>query len=99
MSRTSVELAEVAPAHLSTPSQTTLASTRRRSDASSHEVEITTAGSIARVETSVSKSRTTAIIICITMITSISTLLNGLTTVALPTLASDLGLQPGMLLW
>ncbi|TKA27047.1 hypothetical protein B0A50_05238 [Salinomyces thailandicus] len=46
-----------------------------------------------------SKGRTTVIIASVTLITTISTLLNGLTTVALPTMAHELSIPEGLLLW
>ena len=55
--------------------------------------------SLERVDTVTSKSRTTVIIASVTLITAISTLLNGLTTVALPTMAKELDIPQGLLLW
>ena len=46
-----------------------------------------------------SKSQTGVIIACVTLITAISTLLNGAITVALPTLARELAIPPSLLLW
>lgn len=96
MSRTSIELGPVAlPA--------AVARSQRSIDAA---FEYTQPGSdtfslhsLERTETVVSKSRSAAIISSVTLITAISTLLNGLTTVALPTIASDLDLQDNLLLW
>ena len=55
--------------------------------------------SLERIDTVTSKSRTTVIIASVTLITAISTLLNGLTTVALPTMAKELDIPHGLLLW
>ncbi len=44
-------------------------------------------------------SRTAAIITSVTLVTAISTLLNGLTTVALPTITSELHIPDSMQLW
>ncbi|KAI9152371.1 MFS-type transporter 1 [Paramyrothecium foliicola] len=46
-----------------------------------------------------SRSRTSAIISCITCITGISNLLAGLLTVCIPVIAADLGIAPGLKLW
>ncbi|KAM5342138.1 hypothetical protein ACJ41O_015169 [Fusarium nematophilum] len=46
-----------------------------------------------------SRSRTVAIISCITCITGISNLLAGLLTVCIPVIATDLGIAPGLELW
>lgn len=53
----------------------------------------------ASVVTATSKSRTAAVIASVTLITAISSLLNGLTTVALPTMAADLHIDDSLLLW
>ncbi|QIW95600.1 hypothetical protein AMS68_001118 [Peltaster fructicola] len=53
----------------------------------------------ATAVTSRSQSRTAAVIASVTLITAISTLLNGLTTVALPTMASDLAIADNILFW
>jgi len=45
------------------------------------------------------KSTTAIIITCVTCVTMIGSLLNGVVTIALPTMARDLQLQPGLLLW
>lgn len=46
-----------------------------------------------------SKSRTAAVIASVTLITAISTLLNGVTTVALPVMAKDLSIADNILFW
>ncbi|WPH04306.1 Hypothetical protein R9X50_00719500 [Acrodontium crateriforme] len=46
-----------------------------------------------------SKTQTGFVIVSVTLITGISTLLNGLTTVALPTIAAELKIPHGLLLW
>lgn len=45
-------------------------------------------------EISLSKSRTAAIISCVTCITGISNLLAGLLTVCIPTISADLAIRP-----
>lgn len=55
--------------------------------------------SLERAVTITSKSRTAVVITCVTLITAISTLLNGLTTVALPTMVKELDFPKGLLLW
>ena len=55
--------------------------------------------SLERTDTVTSKSRTAVIIASVTLITTISALLNGLTTVALPTIADELKIPEGLLLW
>lgn len=99
MSHTTIELSSIA-----TPEVALKPNARRPSsvhtsippqidqdDYSLHELE--------RVSTVTSKSRTAIIITSVTLITGISTLLNGLTTVALPTMAAELGIPDSLLLW
>lgn len=50
-------------------------------------------------EDEVSKATTAVVIASVTCITGISTLLAGLVTVGLPTMAKDLSLDPSLLLW
>lgn len=45
------------------------------------------------------KGTTVVIITCVTCATLISSLLAGLVTIALPTIARDLKMSPGLLLW
>ena len=54
---------------------------------------------LERTVTITSKTRTAAIITSVTLITGISSLVNGLTTVALPTIAAELGIPDSLLLW
>src|ERR1700761_5631579 len=51
------------------------------------------------VEEDLSKSRTFVVILSVTVIPSISSLLAGIITVGLPTIARDLGLESNLLLW
>lgn len=55
--------------------------------------------SLERVDTVTSKSRTVVIIASVTLTTGISTLLNGVTTVALPHMVAELDIPPGLILW
>ena len=55
--------------------------------------------SLERTDTVTSKSRTAAIITSVTLMTAISTLLNGLTTVALPTMVEELHIPASLILW
>jgi sugar phosphate permease len=64
-----------------------------------HGLDIQSLHSLERTDTVTSKSRTVVIIICVTLVTAISTLLNGLTTVALPRMAKELSIPDGLLLW
>lgn len=101
MSRVSVELQSISrPEAIATavssirrPSTIGAASSElNRDDASLQNLE--------RVVTAVeSKTQTAAVISAVTLITGISTLLNGLTTVVLPTMAADLGIPDNLLLW
>jgi hypothetical protein len=50
-------------------------------------------------EDEVSKSQTVIVISSVTVITGISSLLAGLVTVGLPTIAKDLSIPPGLVLW
>ena len=77
--------------HRPPPSVASVTSLAEHDDCSLHSLE--------RTITVTSKGRTTVIIAAVTLITAISTLLNGLTTVALPTMAEELGIPPGLLLW
>lgn len=108
MSHTSIELTPVPPAYPSTaiaqlgqlPLTKTISRPGSDQATENHAAAAAAPDDLpARTELVTSKTRTAAVIACITLITSISTLLNGLTTVALPTLARDLGLREGLLLW
>lgn len=55
--------------------------------------------SLERVDTVTSKSRTVVIIASVTLTTGISTLLNGVTTVALPYMVRELGIPQGLVVW
>ena len=109
MSRTSIE---VAPAGVAVPDVVAKGSTHellsiRPSLQSSIQPSVDNISaydgislhSLERTETITSKSRTVVIIASVTLITAISTLLNGLTTVALPTIADELHIPDGVLLW
>ncbi|KAK3709977.1 hypothetical protein LTR37_010596 [Vermiconidia calcicola] len=106
MSRSQIELAAFQPSEAVT-AKPAAASIRRPSTVysaarTSHDgpdTEYEDLPNLERISTVTSKSRTTAIIACVTLITAISTLLNGLTTVALPTMAKELNIPPGLLLW
>ena len=94
MSQTSLELETFrAYAPLERPSQALLRSKR---DVSPVTVRRESIGQIPTIE---SKSKTTIIITAIAMVTGISSLLNGLVTVILPTMAKDLNLSKSLLLW
>ncbi|EMC95888.1 hypothetical protein BAUCODRAFT_507807 [Baudoinia panamericana UAMH 10762] len=54
---------------------------------------------LERTITVTSNSRTAVIITAVTLITAISTLLNGVTTVALPTMARELSIPDALLFW
>jgi len=102
MSRTAaIELSAIAPPEVAA----TRASSFRRpstigstlSNVASHDEA--SLANLERVATITSKGRTAAVITSVTLITGISTLLNGLTTVALPTMARDLDIKDNVLLW
>ena len=103
MSHTQIELTTIQPpdAVASKASSLRRPSSARASRLSSefNNVDAYSLHSLERVDTVTSKSRTTAIITSVTLITAISTLLNGLTTVALPTMAKELNIPRGLLLW
>jgi len=99
MSRTSVELAPI-----DAPGATLKSSLRRPSFNASiirgpEQQDDLSVHSLQRTVTVTSAGRTTAIIASVTLITAISTLLNGLTTVALPTMAAELDIPDSLLLW
>ncbi|KAF6808506.1 integral membrane protein [Colletotrichum plurivorum] len=50
-------------------------------------------------EGGVSKSRTWAIIVCVTSATALGSFLNGIISVSLPSLTADLNLEPALMLW
>jgi hypothetical protein len=54
---------------------------------------------LERIPTTTSKATTAIVIASVTLITGISALLSGLTTVTLPTMANDLGIPDNLLLW
>jgi hypothetical protein len=54
---------------------------------------------LERTVTDTSKGTTAIVIASVTLVTGISTLLNGLTTVILPTMAVDLDIPDNLLLW
>lgn len=104
MSHTQIELTTIRPP---SPIASTKASSLRRpssarpSRTSNEEThpDNYSLNSLERIDTVTSKSRTAVIIASVTLITAISTLLNGLTTVALPTMAKELNIPHGLLLW
>jgi hypothetical protein len=102
MSRTSIELSNIAapqaPQAVFTGSNR-VASTRRPSTIVN---EVHSSGVTLRereVAATPSKATTAIVIASVTLITGISTLLNGLTTVILPTMAVDLDIPDNLLLW
>ena len=103
MSHTTVELTTIQPPEAvarKSPSLRRPSSTgpSRPSSTQSRQDDISL-HSLERIDTVTSRSRTTVIIASVTLITAISTLLNGLTTVALPTMARELDIPDGLLLW
>lgn len=107
MSHTQIELTSIQP-----PDATAKGTSSLRRPSSSHasgrpssiagfdgNIDDDPLHSLERTVTVTSKSRTAIIITCVTLITAISTLLNGLTTVALPTMAKELDIPEGLLLW
>jgi hypothetical protein len=103
MSLTSIELSDIAipqapQAVFAKASR--VGSTRRPStivnDSRSDEVSLR---GLERTETDTSKGTTAIVIASVTLVTGISSLLNGLTTVILPTMAVDLDIPDNLLLW
>ena len=103
MSHTQIELTTIQPpdAVASKASSLRRPSSARGSRISSeaNNPDTYSLSNLERVDTVTSNARTAAIIASVTLITAISTLLNGLTTVALPTMAKELNIPPGLLLW
>jgi hypothetical protein len=102
MSRTSIELSNIAapqaPQAVFTGSSR-VASTQRPSTIV-NEVHSSGVALREREAAATPSKATTAIVIAsVTLITGISTLLNGLTTVILPTMAVDLDIPDNLLLW
>src|SRR3954465_15440099 len=108
MSRTSTELVAVtypsavalqAPPPPSTKSlsTTTLDAPGRSRSSSSYETRLVSDDVAAHAD--VSKGKTAVVIASVTCITGISSLLAGLVTIALPTIARDLELADNLLLW
>ncbi|PNS14287.1 hypothetical protein CAC42_6800 [Sphaceloma murrayae] len=85
------QLNKPAAAHLSGESRTYPTSIARKN---SHE-EI----AAAEVQAVTSKTRSAAIIVSIAMVTGAGSMLNGIVTVVLPTMAKDLGLGPELIIW
>ena len=103
MSLTSIELADIATAQAPQAvfaKSSRVASTRRPSTIvnESHSDEVSLRG-LERTVTNTSKGTTAVVIASVTLVTSISSLLNGLTTVILPTMAVDLDIPDNLLLW
>jgi len=100
MSRTSIELPRIVAPQVPQAVFAKTPSTRRpstvASDARSDEV---TLRGLERTSTTTSKATTAIVIASVTLITGISTLLSGLTTVTLPTMANDLDIPDNLLLW
>lgn len=100
MSRTSIELNQIAAPQVPQAVFAQTPSTRRPSTAASNarSDEVTLRG-LERAPTTTSKATTAIVIASVTLITGISTLLSGLTTVTLPTMAVDLEIPDNLLLW
>lgn len=102
MSHTQIELTVIQPpeAAAKDPSlrrfSTSRPSTRFSNDT---DRDIQSLHNLERTDTVTSNSRTAVIIACVTLVTAISTLLNGLTTVSLPRMAKELDIPEGLLLW
>ena len=99
MSNTSIELEPVATPEVAANPEVRRPSTFTVSLSSEPDQDAHSIHSLERVDTVTSKSRTAVVIASVTLITAISTLLNGVTTVALPTVATDLGIKENLLLW
>lgn len=97
MSRSSIEMAQVAvPQAVASKAS----STRRPSTTvNQSRIDGVSLRDLQRTETTTSKSTTAIVISSVTLVTGISTLLNGLTTVILPTMAVDLDIPDNLLLW
>lgn len=99
MSQTSIELATIARPEAVAKTSIRRPSTINPSIDSLIQPDESSTHNLERTITVTSKSRTAVIIASVTLITAISTLLNGLTTVALPTMAAELGIPDSLLLW
>jgi hypothetical protein len=100
MSRTSIELPQIVAPQVPQAVFAKAPSTRRPSTVASNarSDEVTLRG-LERIPTTTSKATTAIVIASVTLITGISALLSGLTTVTLPTMANDLGIPDNLLLW
>lgn len=105
MSRTSIELEPLSAGPLPKPTAIHLTKANNTLPASSSQDALVRDDveddlSLRRVATTVETTAQTALVItAITLVTATASLLNGLVTVSLPTLAIDLGLGPDVLLW
>ena len=101
MSRTSIELNQIAAPQVPQAVFAKTPSTRRPSTIASNAQsdEVTLRGLERSPTTTTSKATTAIVIASVTLITGISTLLSGLTTVTLPTMAVDLEIPDNLLLW
>jgi hypothetical protein len=100
MSQTSTELTRIAAPQVPQAVLTKTPSTRRLSTiASNAESDEVTPLGLERTRTTASKATTAIVIASVTFITGISSLLSGLTTVTLPTMAVDLEIPDNLLLW
>lgn len=102
MSRTSIELAQIAPeTPLPRPSSVVLKSERKNgSEEDINQAVISPPANAVAAEVEAPGRTTTAIVLSsVVCTTGVSTLLAGLVTVGLPTMAKDLGLDTAMLLW
>lgn len=100
MSRTSIELTHIALPQAPQPVfAKELASGRPSTVASEARSDESTSRVLEREDPTTSKVTTAIVIASVTLITGISTLLSGLTTVILPTMAVDLDIPDNLLLW
>lgn len=103
MSNTSIEIATLAQPEAGAKNPVRHPSTDSRIPQSRNEaIEISSSHNLDSTRTATtitSATQTAAIIISVTLITAISTLLNGLTTVALPTMADELNIPDSLILW
>lgn len=103
MARTSIELSNIATPQAPQAvfaKASRVASTRRPSTIvnESRSDEVSLRG-LERTVTNTSKGTTAVVIASVTLVTGISSLLNGLTTVILPTMAADLEIPDNLILW
>jgi hypothetical protein len=99
---TTTAITTPAPPHLASPSipETVLTRTRSHNLRQSSETQIQNAQASDDVAVEdLSKGRTFVVILSVTVITGISSLLAGIVTVGLPTIARDLRLESNLLLW